>query len=401
MSPPFVRRVRIRNYKSIRSCDIALGPLTVLVGPNGAGKSNFLDALRFCADALSTTLDLALRDRGGINEVRRRSGGRPNHFAVRFDLNLPDGGTASYAFRIGAVSGKGFRVDEEVCIVRPHEIGAEEVRYRVKKGELTTTVEERLPAVATDRLYLVSASNVAAFRPLFDGLTSMGFYNLSPAAIRPPQQPDDGSLLRRDGGNLASVLGHLERTNRPTLDRIVEYLRQVAPGVEGVAKQSVGPMESIEFKQKVPGRKDPWAFSAANMSDGTLRGLGVLVALLQSNGRPPTLIGIEEPEVALHPAAVGILVDAIRDASQHTQVIITSHSPDLLDRPDLDEGSLLPVVAEEGVTIIGRLDDVGRDVLRDHLFTAGELLRMNQFRPDDKARDLSRRDPDQLRLFDS
>ena len=130
--------------------------------------------------------------------------------------------------------------------------------------------------------------------------------------------------------------------------------------MEGVAKQSVGPMESIEFKQKVPGRKDPWAFSAANMSDGTLRGLGVLVALLQSNGRPPTLIGIEEPEVALHPAAVGILVDAIRDASQHTQVIITSHSPDLLDRPGLGEGSLLPVVAEEGVTIIGRLDDVGQ-----------------------------------------
>lgn len=401
MTAPFVSRVRIQNYRSIRSCDVELGPMTVLVGPNGAGKSNFLDALRFTSDALSTTLDLALRDRGGINEVRRRSGGHPNHFAVKFDLNLPDGSTGSYAFQVGSAHSGGFRVNDEECVVRPNRIGSKMSRYRVRKGELTTNVDERLPAVAEDRLFLVSASNVAAFRPLFDRLTTMGFYNLSPAAIRPPQAPDAGTLLRRDGGNLASVLGHLAQHNRPSLDRVVEYLRQVAPGVEGVAKRSVGPMESIEFKQRVPGRSDPWAFSAASMSDGTLRGLGVLVALLQTNGRPPTLIGIEEPEVALHPAAVGVLVDAIRDASRHTQVIITSHSPDLLDRPDLDEGSLLSVVAEEGVTIIGRLHDVGRDVLREHLFTAGELLRLNQIEPNDGARRLSRSDTNQLRLFGS
>ncbi|CAN5583433.1 AAA family ATPase [soil metagenome] len=401
MRPPFVSRVRIQNYKSIRSCDVTLGSLAVLVGPNGAGKSNFLDALRFTADALSTTLDLALRDRGGINEVRRRAWGHPNHFAVRFDLNLPDGSTGSYAFQVGSASGGGFRVNDEECVVRPNRIGAEVARYRVKKGKLTTTLEERLPAVAEDRLFLVSASNLPAFRPLFDSLTTMGFYNLSPAAIRPPQSPDAGTLLRRDGGNLASVLGHLAQHNQPALDRVVEYLRQVAPGVEGVSKRSVGPMESIEFKQRVPGRKDPWAFSSANMSDGTLRGLGVLVALLQANGRPPTLIGIEEPEVALHPAAVGVLVDAIRDASQHTQVIITSHSPDLLDRPDLDGESLLAVVADEGVTIIGGLNDVGREVLRDQLFTAGELLRLNQIQPADAARRVSHDAANQLRLFGS
>ncbi|HXH56507.1 AAA family ATPase [Iamia sp.] len=399
MPPPFVTRVRVQSYKSIKACDVELGALSILVGPNGSGKSNFLDALRFTADALSTTLDGALRERGGINEVRRRSGGHPHNFGVRLDLRLPDGVTGHYAFKVGSVKGGGFRVTDEECVVHTIEFGRGEASFRVQGGDVETTVEERLPAVAEDRLYLVSASNVAPFRSVFDALTSMGFYNLSPAAIRPLQQPDAGTLLRRDGSNLASVLGHLGQRSPATLDRVVEYLRRVAPGVEGVAMRSVGPMETIEFRQQVAGQRDPWAFAASNMSDGTLRGLGVLVALLQSNGRPPTLIGIEEPEVALHPAAVGVLLDAIGDASQHTQVLITSHSPELLDRDDLDGSSLLSVVADQGVTVIGQVSRVGRDVLRDRLFTAGELLRLDQLEPDDDARRASQVDADQLKLF--
>lgn len=398
-SPPLVTRVRIQNYKSIKGCDVALGPMSILVGPNGSGKSNFLDGLRFTGDALSTTLDLALRDRGGIDEVRRRSGGHPNHFAIRLELRLRNGTSGHYSFRVGAVAGGGFRVTDEECIVRSDELGVGEASFRIRGGELSTTLEERLPAPAEDRLYLVSASNVAAFRPVYDALTSMGFYNLSPAVIRQPQQPDAGTLLRRDGSNLASVLGHLGQHNQPALDRVVEYLRRVAPGVESVVKRNLGSMETIEFRQRVAGRTDPWRFPATNISDGTLRGLGVLVALLQSNGQPPTLVGIEEPEVALHPAAVAILLDAIADASRHTQVVVTSHSPELLDRDDVDDSALLAVVADEGITVIGPVNAVGREALRERLFTAGELLRMDQLEPDEAAHRTSRIDADQLQLF--
>ena len=66
-------RVVLRNYKSIAACDVSPAQLTFLVGPNGSGKSNFLDALRFVADAVRFSLDHALRDRGGIGEVRRLS----------------------------------------------------------------------------------------------------------------------------------------------------------------------------------------------------------------------------------------------------------------------------------------------------------------------------------------
>lgn len=102
MNTAFIRRVAIRNYKSIAACQLDLEPLTFLVGPNGAGKSNFLDALRFVADSLRTSLDHALRDRGTIKEVRRRSGGHPKHFALRLDFALPDGGAGHYSFRVGA-----------------------------------------------------------------------------------------------------------------------------------------------------------------------------------------------------------------------------------------------------------------------------------------------------------
>ena len=89
----FITRVALRNYKSIAACDVELQPLTFLVGPNGAGKSNFLDSLRFVADALTFSLDHAIRDRGGINDIRRRSGGHPNHFSIRLDFTLPEGST--------------------------------------------------------------------------------------------------------------------------------------------------------------------------------------------------------------------------------------------------------------------------------------------------------------------
>lgn len=397
--PPYVRRVRIQNFKSIKACDVALGSLAVLVGPNGSGKSNFLDALRFTSDALSTTIGNALRDRGGINEVRRRSGGHPNHFAVRIDFQLPAGPTGFYSYKIGALHDGGFHVTDEECAVFPADLGATESRFRTRGSTLTTTVAGAMPAVVEDRLYLVSASNLGPFRPVYDLLTAMGFYNLNPAVIRQPQLPDPGVLLRRDGGNLASVLGYLGQHNAPVLDRIVDYLRKVAPGVEGVKKIPAGTMETIEFLQAVAGQRKPWSFSATNMSDGTLRGLGVLVALLQANGRPPTLVGLEEPEVALHPAAVGILVDAVREASRRTQVVMTSHSPDLLDRDDLDDRVIMAVAAHEGVTTIGSLSHVGRDALRDRLFTAGELLRMNQLEPSDEAVESGR--AENVRLFET
>lgn len=380
----FISRVVLRNFKSIGQCDVRLQPLTYLVGQNGAGKSNFLDALHFVRDALFGSLDNAINERGGLHEVRRRSSGHPTHFGIRLEFQLQDGRAGWYAFDIGALASGGYEVQHERCTIDGKGKGP---HFRIEKGRVMES-SETFPAITADRLALVAASGFTAFRPVFDALTAMGFYNLNPKLMRELQKPQDGRLLKPVGENIASVIGHLERVAPDRVQTIQEYLRTVAPMVHGMERKAIGPMETLEFRQEVAGAKNPWKFLAQNMSDGTLRALGVLTALLQSNvDYAPTLIGIEEPETALHPAASAALREVLVQASQHTQVLTTSHSPDLLDDRSIDPDAILAVVSEGGDTKIAPLDSASRTMLREHLFSAGELLRMNQLAPDRAALD--------------
>ena len=141
------------------------------------------------------------------------------------------------------------------------------------------------------------------------------------------------------------------------------------------------------------GDEKPWRVLAANLSDGTLRVLGVLVALFPGETEPQRrvpLVGVEEPEAALHPAAVHALAGAILEATTRTQVLVTSHSPELLDNREIDSESILAVVSEKGETLVGPVDGAAKDVLRRGLYTPGELLRIRQIEPD---RSLFRRAP--------
>ena len=384
MSSVFLTRIVLKNYKSIASCDVRLGALTYLVGANGSGKSNFLDALHLVGDALRGSLDNALNERGGLSEVRRRSSGHPTHFGIRLEFRLRSGKTGHYAFNVGgAVKGGGYEVQNEECVIEGVGKGP---FYRIERGTLRDSSEAAFPAITPDRLALVSASGFQVFRPVYDALTAMGFYNLSPKIIRELQKPQDGKLLKQAGENITSVLGHLERINSNSLPVIKEYLHKVAPTVSDVERVQIGPMETLEFRQEVAGAQHPWRFQAHNMSDGTLRALGVLTALFQGNqDHQPSIIGIEEPETALHPAAATALREALQQASEHTQVIVTSHSPDLLDDRDIPPESLLAVASYEGETRIASLDAASRTALKEHLFSAGELLRLNQLEPDREA----------------
>lgn len=376
----FLHRVMLRNYRSIGYCDIKLGPLTYLVGVNGAGKSNFLDALHLVRDALNGSLDNALNERGGLSEVRRRSSGHPTHFGMRMEFRLADGETGHFAFNVGALKDRGYEVQTEECVIGGLGKGP---FYRVERGKLRDSSEQTFPSITADRLALVAASGLTVFRPVFDALAAMGFYNLNPKLMRELQKPQEGRLLKPAGENVVSVVGHLERVDRQKMELIQEYLQTVVPMVHGIERKQVGPMETLEFRQEMAGSKHPWRFLAQNMSDGTLRALGVLVALFQGNrDYSPSLVGIEEPETALHPAASGALREALMRASKGTQVIVTSHSPDLLDDQTIPADAILSVVSEGGETRIAPLDEASRDTMRQHLFSAGELLRLNQLAPD-------------------
>ena len=389
-APPFLTRVKLRNYRSITSCDVELGPLGILVGPNGSGKSNFLDALCFTYLALRWPLDEVLRERGGMREVLRRSGEPITSLEVSLDFALPgDAGKGRYGFELTTRKGGGVAVSKEICKVRY--FGADDgvIGFVAREGEVVASnLKSQLPRVFPDRLALVSASSLEEFRPVYDALSAMHSYWFTPGTLRMPQTPESGTHLHSPSGhNLPAVLGFMEQNAPRTFERIQRYMKAIVPGLEQVGRIEipVADLETIQFIQQIADWDNPLRFTAINMSDGTLRALAVLTALLQGGDSPPTLIELEEPEVALHPAAAGVLWNALNDGADRTQVLVTTHSPDLLDRKDVPPDAILAVHMDAGETQIGPIVESSRQLLRDRLMSAGELLRQSRLTPSEKA----------------
>jgi predicted ATPase len=375
MTVPRLRRVRLRNYRSIEICDVdLLAPLTFLVGPNSSGKSNFLDALRLVSDALRTSsLDEALTSRGGVGEVAARPHGAERSVRMLYDLSLAEG-SAEYSIELSLGPGEAATLDEVCGVVSPDS----GVRHSFEASEdIVISSEPVLAPPGPGRLYLTSASNLTAFRPVFELLSRMTIYDFNMDSIKEPQGSDPGNRLRSDGSNLASVFKRMKREHPDLAGIVVDYLGIISPGVADVTTLEVGSYETLSFTQQ------RGTFPGRSVSDGTLRALAVLTAAYQPGS---DIVGIEEPETGVHPAAAGILREALVYASSDRQIILTSHSPELLDDPDLPVESIIAVRAADGVTQLGPLDRAGQMALREHLFTAGELLRLDQLAPDPDLR---------------
>jgi predicted ATPase len=374
---PLIKRLRLRNYRSVGRCEIDLHALTILVGPNGSGKSNIIDSLSFVRDALRDRLEYAFRHRGGIDQVRRRSSGHPHNIAVELELNLPDNAVATYKFEIGSAQSGGFSVRRESCDI----LAADGTRdhFEVESGSILRASEAVQASVKDDRLLLGLISGLPPFRPLYDALTDMVFCNINPDALRQLQNPDSTGILTRDGGNLPSIVRQLPDAAK---HRIEEYLAAIVPGVAGFSAKSLGPKETIEFRQEVQGATHPWRFLADSMSDGTLRALGLLVAMFQDRRRHGSFVAIEEPESALHPGAAFTLTEAILEAAETGQILISTHSPELLEHEAIGPENLVAVESRGGNTIASEVNAGACRAIRKRLMTAGELQRREQLSPE-------------------
>ncbi len=371
----FLRTVTLKNYKSIARCRVDLGRVTILVGPSGSGKSNFLDAPRLVSDALRGSLDDALQERGGLAEVRRKSGGHPTDFAIGLQLKLGADTFATYGFEIGSAVDGGPRVKREEAVIAGPASPVSGHYFKLREGEVVDADPDPMAGPRADRLYLGTVSAHPVFRPLFEPLSRIRLHDFAPAEMRKVQPHDSGRWLSPDGANIASVVGRLAREHPASFARIGAFLHAITPGLEDVDQVGLGPSQTLVFRQRVGAARHPWPFLAHAMSDGTLRALAILTAVFQdADDADPMvpLVGIEEPEAGLHPGAVATLAAAVMQASRRVQILLTTHSPDLLDLEAVAEAEIHAFRNQAGNSVIRPVGHAAIDAVRRDLHKVGQ-----------------------------
>ncbi len=434
--PPFLRRVRIRGYKSIAFCDVELKPLTILVGRNASGKSNFIDALAFLKDVMNSGVieAIKIRPRTGWPSLVCRTKDTPKieiETETYFTYGRPSrlmgddiGPSAIGQVRAGPspdLTGEAFKATYSLEIsIGPHSVpvigresleiadgdGPLEGGFEVHNGIIsrwgtTTNSSEPLGLPPAVKLFsiqrpdfpLLSVIGTQPFIELGEALRWMRFYNFIPDTMRALSSPTGGQLLDKHGQNLASVVEGLKELEPESVQRVRDYLTVISEEIEDFDVAHLGEYETVRFRMRGGAGQRKLEFDAASMSDGTLRSLAALMAVFQvvlPRGYP-SVVGIEEPETALHPGAMRALVDALDEATGRTQVLLTTHSAEMLDNPTIRPENIRVVQMVDGRTVIGPVDEASVEIVRRKLNTLGGLERDNQLEPDLVDRDRQQR----------
>lgn len=380
---PILRSLILKRFRSIPADQVAFANPTFLVGQNGSGKSNFVDAFSFLAEAMVSPLQAVFDRRGGISVVRNRSSGAsyPPNLGLSVMLGELNGDirSARYAFEIAALKNYGFEVVREQCVIE-RKSGTRDWFDRNKKSKqrFRSSQGKIEPALDPSALVLPLVGGDARFNSVFRFLSSMRVYSIEPSKLREMQEPDSGTILRSDGSNAASVLDEIKRQSNHNWERVCQLLESVVPKTTKVQSKKHGNKLSLEFTQQW-GEKKGLKFEAFSMSDGTLRTLGLLTAVYQKP--TPSVIVIEEPEATIHPGALGAVLYLLRHATRQMQVLVTTHSPELLDADWIKDENIRIVSWSDGATRVSEVSRASREAIRDHLMGAGELLRSNALHP--------------------
>ena len=361
--------LRYRNFMSFADARPALDDLVVLVGPNGAGKSNFVEGLRFLRDALTIGLDSAITKRGGIDLIRRKlPEGRPPDMEIEAK-GLADGYTFSYRVTIGAVGGGEWLIKGEHCRFDGHALERDETSFRMRGPDADPEPHRRI-----DSKVLMLPLAGRPFRRVANLLRDIGAYSIYPDVLREPRRLLESARLDDDAQNLTSVLRWLRERRSPAADRIRDALGDLVPGVANFRVTNTGGWLAVSLAMRSDDR-EMW-FDASQVSDGTLRLLGILTAIHQRS--TPSLIAIEEPELTVHPGAAAMLCDELIEASQNMQVFVTTHSPDIISR--MPVSSLRVVEGRADGTRIGKVASDQVAAINDQLFSPSDLIRIEGLR---------------------
>ncbi|AGX86695.1 AAA family ATPase [Candidatus Symbiobacter mobilis] len=326
--PTQLQSLRVRNFKAIvDSRVVKLGPLTAFIGHNGAGKSSLIEALETYQAIVRDGLDAAMQRWFGIEHARHKGQeakerlGEPVN-PIAFELALGPSprkvSRVTLAVNNDPAANQMFIVDERITF--PDKITTFEVL--APKGTAQIPAKGRSMFSAPSKDVLEIACHILDWQFLTLVPDRMG--------VPVPQQRTGGGVrLARDGSNIADFLLDLRRQDQNAFDGIVEtmayvlpYAKDIQPSLTSSEIERKAWLQLTEADFKVPG----WM-----LSTGTLR-LLALLALLR-HPKPPPLIVVEEIENGLDPRSIHLIVEEIRNAvlDGTTQVVLTTHSPYLLD----------------------------------------------------------------------
>jgi predicted ATPase len=361
---PRIESLIVENYRALKKVNLKkLTPMTVLLGPNGSGKSTIFDVFNFLAECFQFGLRYAWDRRGRGKELKTRGATGPIVFELAY-RERPKTPLITYHLAIDE-GAKGPEVVEEWVRWNRGKKGGQPFRFldfkrgigRAVSGEAPDAhdvrVETRLRSpdlIAVNTLgQFTEHPRVAALR---DFITDWYVSYLSIDQTR--NQPEAGpqERLSKGGENLPNVIQYLKERYPDRLEHIFSVLRQRIPRLERVDAE---PMPDGRLLLQIKDAPFEQPVLSKFASDGTMKMLAYLTVLYDPE--PPRFIGIEEPENFLHPRLLPELAEECRSASEYSQLLITSHSPFLLNAMRADEVRVL-YRDEQGFTQVVRACDI-------------------------------------------
>ncbi len=344
-------KIYLENWRNFTRVDAPLQQRMFLIGPNASGKSNLLDAFRFLRDLVRVGggLEKAVEDRGGISRLRSLAARRYPDIVV--DVHIEDDNAEDvWQYRIGIVQDNNARtyIKEEkvwrsgnLILNRPDE------RDIADKELLRQT-------------HLEQINSNRDFRVIADFFNTIRYYHIVPQLIRDPERSVGRKFDPYGGDFLEQIADAPKRTQESRLRRIQNALRVAVPQLEELTqfKDNRG-VPHIKAKYDHWRSKGAWQ-TEADFSDGTLRLMGLLWALLDGNG--PLIL--EEPELSLHSEVAKHIPEMMASIQksqkkQARQILVSTHSIDVLGGPGIapDEVLLLRPTSD------GTKVEVGKDVV--------------------------------------
>jgi len=323
--------LEIENWRNFRHVDIDLRDRVFLAGPNASGKSNFLDVFRFLHDLASVGGGLQSsveRIRGGVSKIRCLAARRyPDvRIAVRIGNDYNDD-LWSYEISFN-------QTNQRIPYIKTERVSREGKKVFSRPDRLDEGDEDRLT-----QTYLEQVTANKDFREIVDFFSSIRYLHVVPQLVREPDRSVGKSEDPFGGDLLERIMQTQERTRRAWFRRITRALQVAVPSL-----QELLPERDERGVAHLKGRYKHWRplgawHSERDFSDGTLRLLGLLWAVLSGNG--PLLL--EEPELSLNPGVVRYLPQMFYQMQKRSgrQVIVSTHSPDLLIDEGIDPGEVL------------------------------------------------------------